>query len=189
MERSKIIGLAVLLVIVLIVLMARFFYYPKGVETNPLNTGVVQAPQASQNPSASIPLAIPPTSKTRDLSSQEVKVPETNATDTPLNVAIPKSVLGAYAAKVRVFDARVEGNAFTPDTFILNQGDVAHIVMRAVDRNYDFTQPDMGLFASLPKGTTRTVEFGAVLGGKFQFFCKTCGGPDKGPVGYIIIVK
>ena len=82
---------------------------------------------------------------------------------------------------------KAENNSFIPDTVVVNKGDVVHIDLTAVDKDYAFTQPDYGFDSPIAKGKTRAIEFQAVAGGKITFFCKICGGPEKGPVGYLIV--
>ena len=87
----------------------------------------------------------------------------------------------------RSFNINVENNAFVPGTVIVKQGDTVNLEITAVDATYAFTQIDYGLNASIAKGTTRTIQFQALQTGNFTFFCGSCGGPSKGPVGHIII--
>ena len=107
----------------------------------------------------------------------------------PANVAAPSIVAAANASgsAFRSFEIKVEGGHFTPDTVIVRQGDTVHIDVTGVDRAYDFTQPDYGFKTLLLKGQSKQIEFNASASGKFKFYCAACGGPDKGPVGYIII--
>ena len=119
-----------------------------------------------------------------------VKVPEPNSS-APLNVAKPNLVAPASpgsSSNLRLFNLEIKGDKFTPDTIIVNKGDIVSLTITAVDKNYDFTQPDFGFKKSISKGQTQEIGFQASAVGKFTFFCSACGGPDKGPVGYIIIV-
>jgi heme/copper-type cytochrome/quinol oxidase subunit 2 len=129
-------------------------------------------------------------SPTRAAISDNVAVPGKGATDVPANVAKP-DVVGpagpATSASYRGFSIKIEGNQFTPDTVVVRQGDTAHIDVTAVDKDYDFTQPDYGFKVPIPKGATKPIEFGATASGKFTFFCAACGGPAKGPVGYLVV--
>ena len=43
--------------------------------------------------------------------------------------------------------------------------------------------------ADIAQGATQRIQFGATAEGKFIFYCKSCGGPSQGPVGYLVIVK
>ncbi len=122
-------------------------------------------------------------------SSSVIQVPEENATSAPSGVAIPSlvSTAGPSATNVsyRVFNLNVSSAGFSPDTIIVRQGDTMHINVTAIGGNYDFTQQDYGVSIAIPKGQTKFLQFDAVSTGKFTFYCKSCGGPAKGPVGYI----
>lgn len=121
----------------------------------------------------------------------DTKIPELGATDVAAGVAVPTNVTAAAPgvdAKFRGFTVNIEGDKFSPETIIVKQGDTTSIKFTSVDKAYDFTQPDYGLFTSIPKGVTKLVEFGGVNPGKYTYYCKSCGGPEKGPVGYIVVV-
>jgi len=107
------------------------------------------------------------------------------------SVAPPQVVTPANshtASQLRSFTITANHNAFTPSTIIVNQGDIVNIVVSAVDKNYDFTQPDYGFKQAIPKGQSKQIQFGATASGKFSFYCASCGGPSAGPIGYIEII-
>ena len=119
----------------------------------------------------------------------DVKVPGSNSLAPP-NVAKPTTVVPASpggSESLRRFSLKIQDDKFSPDTVIVNKGDVIQLSITALDKNYDFTQPDFGFKKSISKGQTQEIGFQASAVGKFTFFCSACGGPDKGPVGYIII--
>jgi hypothetical protein len=119
-------------------------------------------------------------------------VPEEGATGLSGNVAVPDVVVAAApqsANKFRNFNLKLEGDKIIPDTVAVNLGDVVHINLTAADKDYDIVQPDYGLNLSLRRGETRFLEFQAVAGDKFMMYCSRCGGPEKGPVGYIAVVS
>jgi hypothetical protein len=119
-----------------------------------------------------------------------VPVPEADS-EVPSNVAKPTEALPAGAAteaKRRVFDIEVNEDAFSKNTIIVNQWDIARVNFFAVDKAYDFYWPDFGLRQSAKKGETKSVEFQATRSGTFQFYCERCGGPAKGPVGTLRVV-
>ncbi len=91
-------------------------------------------------------------------------------------------------SKLRGYNIQISGRQFIPDNIVVNVGDTAHINLTAVDMGYDFYQPDYGLSTTIAKGQQKLVEFSAITTGKFTFYCKSCGGPAKGPIGYIIVV-
>lgn len=120
-----------------------------------------------------------------------IEVPTPESQNLPENVAKPKNVSQASAisdSSIRNFSNLViENNSFKPDTFIVKQGDIFDVFVVAKDKNYDFTQPDYGYTLKINKGETKRVQFQASATGKFVFYCQLCGGPDKGPKGYLIV--
>ena len=119
-----------------------------------------------------------------------VVVPSAGATSTG-DVAVPKIESAAApnaSTKYRSFTIMVDGNGFTPSTVAVNVGDTVNLQIGATSGNYDFTQPDLGFHVLLPQGQTKTVQFSPMTAGKYLFYCSSCGGPAKGPVGYIIVV-
>lgn len=121
-----------------------------------------------------------------------VVVPGPDTANVTANVAKPTKIEasspGSPIALVSFGEIKVDRGAFTPQTIAVHQNDALHLTITAVDRDYDFTQPDNGLFMPLPKGQPKRIEFQASQAGKFIFYCRSCGGPDKGPVGYLIVV-
>jgi len=132
-----------------------------------------------------------PPSTTRHAVPSNIAVPDIGSS-VPSNVAKPQIVavaLTGSSASFRSFSITVSGNKFTPDTVIVKAGDRVSLSIKAVDKDYDFTQPDYGLSSPLPKGKTTKVEFQATAADKYTFYCKICGGPSSGPVGYVTVVK
>ncbi len=145
------------------------------------------APAAGEVTQLSAPAA--PESKTRAAAPANMAVPDLNA-QAPSNVAVPTVVAPAAPGSdsaFRVFSIKLQNNAFIPDTIVVNTGDIIHLTISAIDKNYDFTQPDFGFKTVLPKGSSKLVLFSASAAGKFTFFCSACGGPSKGPAGYLVI--
>ncbi len=132
----------------------------------------------------------PEKSQTLQAVDPNTVVPDASST-VPANVAAPQLVTQASPnsqSNFRSFSLTVSGNEFTPNTVIVNVGDTVHLNIMAMDKDYDFTQPDTGLSQPLPKGVSKVVEFQATVEGKYTFYCKSCGGPAKGPVGYVTAV-
>lgn len=132
-----------------------------------------------------------PTSTTRGDVPENIAVPGTTSS-VPSNVAKP--VLTSPISKngdeqLRVFEIKINGNKFSPDTVILGKGDLAKISLTAVDRDYDFNQPDNGLKQVIPKGQTKLVVYTFSNPGTFTFYCERCGGPSQGPTGKIIVTN
>ena len=125
------------------------------------------------------------------LTTAPTNVAVPNAGETSTNgVAVPQTETAAApgaTAKYRSFNITVTSSAFTPSTIAVNVGDTVDLQITASGGNYDFTQPDLNLHRLLPQGQTKTVEFSTMTSGKYTFYCSSCGGPSKGPVGYIIV--
>lgn len=122
-----------------------------------------------------------------------VVVPSATSTDVSKGVAVPKIVApgseGNADAAFRDFGVlKIEANRFDPDTVIVKKGDILRVNIQAVDKAYDFIQPDYGINLAIGKGETRLLEFWGGEEGRFTFYCGSCGGPEKGPVGYFIVV-
>lgn len=118
-----------------------------------------------------------------------VTVPNKGGT-APSNVAVPQTQTAAgpnTAASYRSFNLSVDSSAWTPNTVIVKKGDTVHLNITTSGSGLDFTQPDYGLKAQLASGKQSIVEFQATASGKFTFYCSACGGPDKGPVGYVVV--
>lgn len=153
----------------------------------------------SRTPGTSAP-AVSPTGSpsatkgtaTREAAPQSVVVPEKGA-QVPDNVASVNVVSAANPgnnSSYRSFEGiKIEGGVFNPDTVIARQGDIVNFSVTAVDSNYDFTQPDYGFKETIKRGETKKIQFGATAAGKFLFYCASCGGPAKGPVGYIVVAS
>jgi heme/copper-type cytochrome/quinol oxidase subunit 2 len=131
-----------------------------------------------------------PKSTTHASVSADTKIPGVGD-QTSGGVGAPITVVPAapgITALARSFDISVQNDKFTPSTVTVLVGDTVNISITAVDKDYDFTQPDYGLSSPLPKGVKKLILFQGTSSGKYTFFCKSCGGPDKGPVGYIVVV-
>jgi heme/copper-type cytochrome/quinol oxidase subunit 2 len=131
------------------------------------------------------------TSSTRTAVPADVVVPDKGASSTAANVAVPVvQAAGDPSGDVgyRSFNITIKGGAYSPDTVIVNQGDTVNLELTAADAAYGFEQPDYGFNAAIPKGKTQTIQFQALQAGNFIFYCASCGGPSKGPVGHVIVV-
>lgn len=130
------------------------------------------------------------TSKTRTPISPDMKVPGVGEKVSD-NIATPQVVVAAApgaTAQDRSFNITVSADQFLPSTIIINAGDTARINLTAKDKNYDFYQPDYGFSLQLNTGATKLLLFQGTNAGKFTFYCRSCGGPDKGPTGFIEVV-
>jgi len=135
-----------------------------------------------------------PTS-TRLAVPDKVVVPDAGAStiEIPKNVVVPSVVNNAapnVETKYRLFNLTLKGGQILPEnTLAVRAGDTVHINFTAEDKNYDIVQPDNGFSLQLPKGSQKFLEFSVQEEGKYVFYCKSCGGPEQGPVGYIIVVR
>lgn len=106
-------------------------------------------------------------------------------------IAVPTVVVAAAPgvdSKFRNFQIKAEGGAFIPTKVIANAGDTVHIDFTAVDGNYDIVFPSYNMMQTASQGQTKILEFQALQSGSFTYYCSSCGGPDSGPKGNIIIV-
>jgi hypothetical protein len=118
-----------------------------------------------------------------------IVIPDANTTGLPENVAIPDKVVESPTSNssLRVFDITANGGKFSPDTVAVKQNDSVRITINAVDKDYDFVQPEMGFNFTIAKGTSKNLDFSSVNVGKFTFYCERCGGLKGSAVGYIIV--
>jgi heme/copper-type cytochrome/quinol oxidase subunit 2 len=187
MSNKKMVVIVGAVIIVIVVAIVGIFYWSSG--NNSQNSGAT-TPGGSGVGSGVSPNT--PTSSTRTAAPTDVTVPNEGATTTvAANVAVPVvQGAGDPAGNVsyRSFNITIKNGAYSPDTVIVNQGDTVNLELTAVDAAYGFTQPDYGFNAKIAEGKTQTIQFQALQTGSFIFYCASCGGPSKGPVGHIIIV-
>jgi hypothetical protein len=128
---------------------------------------------------------------TRGDAPDDVVVPEEGTVDAPENVAVPENVvaIASQGTKFRSFTIEAKQGAYVPNTVIIKAGDTLRLSLTAVDGSYDIMQPDYRLTISALQGASGVFEGGGFTPGKFMFYCERCGGPDKGPVGYLIVTE
>lgn len=128
------------------------------------------------------------TNDTRQEVSGNVVVPSATSTDLPANVAKPMEVVSVRDGQsIRKFSITADKNTFTPSAVTIYKGDTMQIAITAVDKDYDFAQPDYGYSKGIAKGTTETIIFDGTAEGIFTFFCRSCGGPSQGPKGTVTV--
>ncbi len=174
--------------VIIIVIGVGIYYWSRSRSGENSATGTSES--ASSTANNGMP-PMPSSTTAQQLPSGSVTVPGQNASSVPAGVAAPTVVASGSPSGVtsyRSFDIKISGNAFSPNTVIVNEGDTVHINLTAADAAYDFTQPDYGVNLQLAKGQTKFLQFDADMTGKFTFYCKSCGGPSKGPTGYIEVV-
>ncbi len=121
--------------------------------------------------------------------SGNIEIPNVNS-QVGSDVAKPTEVkeVGTNDVSERDFSVVLDRDAVTPQKVIVKLLDIVTINFSAVDKSYDMTQPDNGLSWTVPKGGAKSLQFQGSTPGQFTFYCVSCGGPDKGPVGYIVVV-
>src|SRR3989344_4179514 len=149
LDKKTKIGIVVGVVIVILVLVFNLTKkpaYPPGV-TPPSGGG--NQPTQSTGP------------VTREPVPQNVAVPEMNSKNVPANVAKPDVVAPGNPtsnSSYRSFEIKAQDGKFTPDTVIANEEDTISILVTAVDKDYDFTQPDFGFKPIIKKGSTVKIQ-------------------------------
>lgn len=150
-----------------------------GEQGAPANQSSTQD-QQSQKPSGPI---------TREALAAPVKIPEKGDAAAG-DVAVPTEVSavrsGSNSSK-REFNIEISKGEFKPSEVIVKLKDTVTLNFTATDGDYDFTQPDFGFSVAVPKGTKKTLQMDATAAGQFLFYCKSCGGPDKGPKGHLVV--
>jgi len=178
-KKKTILIVAVIVVIVVVVVAFIVAGMQKG-----------SAPASSSGGNAASATASSSASATQLPVPANVVVPDVGAQNVPSDVAVPQveaSAAPGVASKYRSFNIIVQNGVFMPSTIAVNLGDTVNLQIGAVGGNYDFTQPDLGFNVPLPDGVNKKIQFSPMSVGKFVFYCSSCGGPAKGPVGYIIV--
>lgn len=114
-------------------------------------------------------------------------VPDVNSTDTLPDVAKPTSVGDIGGIKIQNFRVAIANEKVSPANVIVYVGTAMNITFSS-DKEYGFVQPENGLSWSVPAGGSVTIQFQGNQPGKFIYYCKSCGGPAKGPIGYFVAV-
>ena len=167
--------LVLLAAIVVIIFIALIIFYSRG--------------DIGQGPSSGV------YSPTWEKAPANIEVPEKESVAQNDNIAIPVTVAEDNKSsenrevinQTRIFEINAENDKFFPNTVIAYQGDRVHIKITALDKDYDFYQPDYGARQIIPQGETKPTIFRVGESGEFNFFCETCGGLESSAVGYIIV--
>ena len=128
---------------------------------------------------------------TRTAVPSDITVANAAATGTSSNLGVPTTVAPGDPSDLssyRSFTITVSNDAFSPKGIAVYAGDTVRLSLVAEDKPYDFTLPDYGMRVPLPQGRTTNVQFSPSATGKFLFYCTSCGGPESGPTGYLIVV-
>lgn len=119
-----------------------------------------------------------------------IVVPDANAANTG-GIGAPTSVKpagGTTGIDLRNFNISVNSDKVLPDTIAVYQNDIITLNFSAVDKDYSFVQPDSGLSWTVKMGSSKSFQSQWTNTGKFIYYCASCGGPSKGPIGYIVVV-
>lgn len=81
-------------------------------------------------------------------------------------------------SKFGIYTLEASKSGFSPSTITVKSGDTVQIRMRALDGNYDFSLPYLGLYRRVNQGEEGNITFDAINSGTFAFMCR-----DHCPVG------
>jgi len=198
-SRTKMIGIAAVVVVILIVAIAL------AMSKKP----TVKAPVVSETPTGEQTVVETPTTTGETTTGTSTVVKDKFREEVPANIVVPDqntqlseaekkvtaipTVVTAAApgveAQFRSFDIKAEGGVFTPSKIIARVGDTVHINFTAVDKAYDIVFPSYNMKQTAKQGQTKILEFQAVAEGSFLYYCDSCGGPTTATKGNIIIAK
>lgn len=111
--------------------------------------------------------------------------------EVPENVELTKPLQASpvregSSEKLGIFNLEMTKAGFAPDAIAATQGDIVQILLRAVDADYDFAIPYIGIYKFVEKGGEGMVSFEATDVGTMVFQCKDrC--PASGGKGKLII--
>ena len=114
---------------------------------------------------------------TREKVAENIATPTEGSTAAPKNVAVPTVVVATGPSSFRHFDITASGNAYSPSTIVVNEGDVIDVSFTASDKAYDIFFSDFGVYKSAAKGQKVSLQFQGYPFGQYKFMCKdACGG-------------
>lgn len=90
--------------------------------------------------------------------------------------------------KFRTFNLSINQNGYNPQTIVVNKDDIIEIRMEALDGNYAFNLPALGIYKLVKKGEKNKVGFGVRTTGTFIFDCKDYCPPNKKISGSLIVL-
>lgn len=113
---------------------------------------------------------------TREKVQEQIATPNENAVNVPKNVAVPTTVVESSVSAFRHFDLSANGNVYSPNTIVVNEGDVVDVSFTPGDKSYDVSFPDFGIYRAAQKGQLTHLQFEASHFGEYKFLCaNTCG--------------
>ena len=115
--------------------------------------------------------------------------------DVPQNAVITPPVLEDSASpnigaeeKFRSFNLKISQNGYNPQKIVVNKDDIIELKVEAIDRNYDFNLPALGIYLSMKKGETKKTSFGVRNSGTFIFDCRDYCPLNKKINGSLIVL-
>lgn len=109
-------------------------------------------------------------------------------------VAVPFDFLPPRSGKasdpgIGRFEIKAEGNKFIPSQVIVRYNDIVDIDVEAIDKDYDLILEGYSMRQSIRQGERSKLSFQANQEGRFKFYCNSCGGPESGATGEIVVVR
>ena len=98
--------------------------------------------------------------------------------DIPANSELTKPELeipaspSAEREKLRLFKISATRTGFNPENITVNKGDLVQIQINALDGDYDFSLPWIGIYQFIKKGEQKRVSFQVTDKGTLFFECK-----------------
>ena len=118
---------------------------------------------------------------TRIAVATSVPAPNTAGASSVSGVAVPVKVMATGSVSFRQFDISGANGKFSPDTIVVNEGDVIDINLTSEDGTYSMYFPDFAVSLAASRGKTAHVQFQATNYGQYQFYCNgSCVGEPKG---------
>jgi plastocyanin len=177
LDKQEKILITVAVIIVTIIVIIIFWHQPAPVSQNNSNSSSSTVSQESLT-HKSLTEAVPvPSVGQTNVATTDLAIPIATASEAP----------GINQSQVRAFNISITADQFSPSKVSVYNGDVVHIIFASTDKNYDVYQPDYGWLVTVNKGKSAQVVFTANSSGRFTFYCPSCGGPSKGPIGYIYV--
>ncbi len=184
MENKKplifaVVGVVVVILIALVVVSLKKSAGPAGVMPGGVGKGgvVVKGEDAFRPENAKALGTVE--GGTREKVEEKIATPSEGSTEAPKSVAVPTIVVETGPSSFRHFDISASGNAFTPSTIVVNEGDVIDLKFTAEDKAYDLFFPDFGVYKAAAKGETVKLQFQGYPFGSYKFMCKEVCGSAK----------
>ena len=89
---------------------------------------------------------------------------------------------------IKEFSMTAKKWEFSPETIIVNNGDIVKLHITSIDVDHGFNLPDFNVNEELEPGKTVNIEFTADKTGTFTFFCNVfCGSGHSDMEGMLIV--